>query len=71
MVKWALAAVPAIIIPIIIWTVISISLNALFGGGPGWQWGPGRVLQLPADGVRFAGFFRGACFWRPNNIIIR
>lgn len=46
MVKWALAAIPAIIILIIIGTLLSIALHALFGGAVGWQggWGPGRMM---------------------------
>lgn len=44
MVKWALAAIPAIIILIIIGSVVSASLHALFGGAVGWQWGPGRMM---------------------------
>jgi len=44
MVKWALAAIPAIIILIIIGTILSIAVHALFGGAPSWQWGPGRMM---------------------------
>jgi hypothetical protein len=45
MVKWALAAVPAIIILIIIGTILSMALHALFGGAVGWYWGePGRMM---------------------------
>ena len=44
MVKWALAAIPAIIILIIIGTLLSIALHTLLGGAGGWQWGPGRMM---------------------------
>lgn len=44
MVKWALAAIPAIIILIIIASLVSASLHALFGGAAGWQWGSGRMM---------------------------
>ncbi|HSN41551.1 MAG TPA: hypothetical protein VLT92_15300 [Burkholderiales bacterium] len=44
MVKWALAAIPAIIILIVISAVLSGTLHALFGWAMGWQWGPGRMM---------------------------
>ncbi len=45
MVKWALAAVPAIIILIIIGSILSMALHTLFGGAVGWYWGaPGRMM---------------------------
>ena len=45
MVKWALAAVPALIILIAIGGAISFALHALFGGAGGWYWwGPGRMM---------------------------
>ncbi len=44
MVKWALAAIPAIIILIIIGSLLSFAMHALFGGTVGWQWGPGRMM---------------------------
>ena len=45
MVKWALSAVPAIIILIIIGSILSMALHTLFGGAVGWYWGaPGRMM---------------------------
>lgn len=44
MVKWALAAIPAIIILVVIGSIVSASLHALFGGATGWYWGPGRMM---------------------------
>jgi hypothetical protein len=41
MVKWALAAIPAIIILIVIGSVLSMILGALFGGTFGWH---GKML---------------------------
>jgi hypothetical protein len=37
MVKWALAAIPAIIILIVIGSVLSMILGALYGGMFGWH----------------------------------
>jgi hypothetical protein len=37
MVKWALAAIPAIIILIVIGSVLSMIVGVLFGGMFGWQ----------------------------------
>lgn len=44
MVKWALAAIPAIIILIVIGAVLSAALAALFGGAFDWRWGTGRMM---------------------------
>lgn len=44
MVKWALAAIPAIVILIIIGSILSLAMTALFGGPPVWHWGPGRMM---------------------------
>jgi integral membrane sensor domain MASE1 len=45
MVKWALAAVPAIIILIVIGSFLSMALHTLLGGAMGWYWGPpGRMM---------------------------
>jgi hypothetical protein len=44
MVKWALAAIPAVIILIAIATVASALLGLLFGAGFQWPWGTGRTL---------------------------
>ena len=44
MVKWALAAIPAVIIMIAIGTVISALLGVMFGAAFQWPWGPGRTL---------------------------
>jgi hypothetical protein len=41
MVKWALAAIPAIIILIVIGSVLSMILGALFGGTFNWH---GKML---------------------------
>ena len=41
MVKWALAAIPAIIILIVIGSVLSMILGALFGGTFSWH---GKML---------------------------
>lgn len=39
MVKWALAAIPAVIILIIIGALLSMAFGALFGGMYNWHWG--------------------------------
>ena len=44
LVKWALAAVPAVIILVIIGAVVSAALNLLFGGSFNWYWGQGRMM---------------------------
>ncbi len=45
MVKWALAAIPALVILIVIGSIVSFALHALFGGATtGWYWGPGRMM---------------------------
>jgi hypothetical protein len=44
MVKWALAAIPAIIILIVISAILSFAVSALFGGNFGWHWGGGRMM---------------------------
>jgi hypothetical protein len=43
LVKWALASIPAVIILIIIGTLISAAVSAMFGGVFPW-WGPGRNM---------------------------
>ena len=37
LVKWALAAIPAMIILIVIWMILSMALGAMFGGTFGWH----------------------------------
>lgn len=44
LVKWALAAIPAVIILVIIGAVASAVLGFLFGGSFNWYWGPGRMM---------------------------
>jgi len=44
MVKWALAAIPAIVILIVIGSVTSAVLGLMFGGMFDWQWGPRRMM---------------------------
>ncbi len=44
MVKWALAAIPAIIILVMIGSIVPVLLHALFGGAASWPWMPGRML---------------------------
>ena len=44
MVKWALAAIPAVVILIVIGAVVSALLSMMFGGAFHWQWGPWRTL---------------------------
>ena len=44
MVKWALAAIPAIVILIVIGAVISAALGALLGEAFSWRWGTGRMM---------------------------
>jgi len=44
MVKWSLAAVPAVIILIVIGSVLSAALSAIFGGWFNWHWGAGRMM---------------------------
>jgi len=44
MVKWTLAAVPAVIILIVIGSVLSAALSALFGGWFDWHWNAGRMM---------------------------
>ena len=40
LVKWALAAIPAVFILIVIGSLLSMALGALFGGMfGGWHWG--------------------------------
>lgn len=43
LVKWALASIPAVIILIVIGTVVSAAVNAIFGGTFHW-WGLGRTM---------------------------
>ena len=44
MVKWALAAIPALVILIVIGAVISAAVGALFGEAFNWHWGMGRTM---------------------------
>jgi hypothetical protein len=44
MVKWALAAIPAIIILIAIGAILSAVMQFLFGGTMGWHWGSGTMM---------------------------
>jgi hypothetical protein len=44
MVKWALAAIPAVVILIAIGTIVSAVLTFLLGGTFQWPWGVGRTL---------------------------
>jgi hypothetical protein len=44
MVKWALAAIPAVIILVVIYSVVSALLGMLFGGSFSWHWGRGGML---------------------------
>jgi hypothetical protein len=44
MVKWALAAVPALVILIAIATIVSTVLTFLLSGTFQWPWGVGRTL---------------------------
>jgi hypothetical protein len=44
MVKWALAAIPALIILVVIWTVTNALMSTLFGGVFTWHWGPARMM---------------------------
>lgn len=44
MVKWALAAIPAVVILIVIGAATSALLGALFGGAFNWHWGMGRMM---------------------------
>jgi len=44
MVKWALAAIPALVILIVIGALTSWALQALFGGMMRWHWGPPPIL---------------------------
>ena len=46
LVKWALAAIPAVIILVVIGAVASAALNLLLGGSFNWNWywGPGRAM---------------------------
>jgi len=39
LVKWALAAIPAVVILIVIGSLLSMALGALFGGMFNWHWG--------------------------------
>ena len=42
MVKWAIAAIPALIIFFVIATAAGAAFSAIFGTGWYWQWGGGR-----------------------------
>lgn len=44
LVKWALAAIPAVVILIVIVGLTSAVLGALLGGVFNWHWGPGRMM---------------------------
>jgi len=45
MVKWAIAAIPALIILLVIGTLVSMVFAAIFGGGmPHWDWEFNRWL---------------------------
>jgi hypothetical protein len=44
MVKWALAAIPALVILIAIGTIVSAVFTFLFGGTFQWPWGAGRMM---------------------------
>lgn len=44
LVKWALAAIPAMMILIALAALTSAALGALFGGTFDWRWGMGRWL---------------------------
>jgi hypothetical protein len=44
LVKWALAAIPAVIILMVIAVLTGAALGALFGGTFDWRWGMGRML---------------------------
>ncbi len=43
MVKWALAAIPAVFILVVMAMLFAAAMGALFGGA-GWYWGPGRMM---------------------------
>ena len=44
MVKWALAAIPAVVILIAIGTIVSAVFTFLFSGTFQWPWGAGRTM---------------------------
>ena len=44
MVKWALAAIPAVVILIAIGTIVSALFTFLFSGTFQWPWSVGRTL---------------------------
>lgn len=44
LVKWALAAIPAVVILIVIAGLTSAVLGALLGGAFNWHWGTGRMM---------------------------
>ena len=44
MVKWALAAIPALVILIAIGTIVSAVFTFLFSGTLQWPWGAGRTM---------------------------
>ncbi len=44
LVKWALAAIPAVIILVAIWAGTTALLATLFDGVFSWHWGPGRMM---------------------------
>ena len=44
MVKWALAAIPALLILIAIGTIVSAVFTFLFSGTLQWPWGAGRTM---------------------------
>lgn len=44
LVKWALAAIPAVLILTALAALASAALGALFGGAFDWRWGMGRWM---------------------------
>lgn len=44
LVKWALAAIPAVFILIVLGAVASMLLNVLTGGSFTWHWGAGQMM---------------------------
>jgi len=44
LVKWALAAIPAVIILVLIWVATTAVLSSLNGGVFTWHWGPSRMM---------------------------
>ncbi|MDH5535335.1 MAG: hypothetical protein OEZ08_07185 [Betaproteobacteria bacterium] len=44
LVKWALAAIPAVIILVLIWVATTAVLRSLNGGVFTWHWRPSRMM---------------------------